>query len=122
MAYLTVELTKEHLILIKNLTPHMYHDSICGIDTYSLFGGTYKYEDMAQLLGVADHIIDNGDIWGPIYDEETTAHLKELDTYITDNILNIEEILHQFCEEGVKEGKYMTKDYEHMWKYYGTEN
>ena len=45
-------------------------------------------------------------------------HLMDLDAYITDNILNIEEIVHQFATEGgLKPGIYTCKDNEHIWSY-----
>lgn len=132
MARLKVVLTEEHLKLIKNFRIQKLNelnvkngiedwtDKYYGIDTYGLFHGSHLYEDMAQILGVADQVIKGTeeDIDGPKYPKELMDNFIELDEYILDNILNIEEIVHQFSSEGgLKPGIYTCKDNEHIWKY-----
>lgn len=139
MARIKVVLTEEHLKLIKNFRIQKLNvlnvkngvedwtDKYYGIDTYGLFHGSHLYEDMAQILGVADQVIKGTeeDIDGPKYPKELMDKFIELDEYILDNILNIEEIVHQFCCKtdekgnivGVKPGIYTCKDNEHIWKY-----
>ena len=141
MARLKVVLTEEHLKLIKNFRIQKLNelnvkngvedwtDKYYGIDTYGLFHGSHLYEDMAQILGVADQVIKGTeeDVDGPKYPQELMEKFIELDEYILDNILEIEEIIHQFSwyydkqknkwTGGVKPGVYTCKDSEHIWKY-----
>lgn len=93
-------------------------DNLYGIDTYNLWGGTYIYEDIAYIVGKMDKVIDGTleDPDGPKFDEETTAYLNELATFIIDNLTNIEEILHQFCTEGIQTGVcYTCNQAQHIW-------
>lgn len=132
MAKIKIELTDEHLALIRNFRFQKlnelnvkngmedWSDKYYGIDTYALYHGSHLYEDMAQILCVADQVIKGTeeDFDGPKYPQELMEHLMDLDAYITDNILNIEEIVHQFsCLGGVKAGIYTCKDNEHIWSY-----
>lgn len=139
MARIKVELTDEHLALIKNFRiqklNHLnvkngvedWSDKYYGIDTYGLFHGSNLYEDMAQILGVADKVIvgTEEDYDGPKYPVELMEHFDKLDSYIIDNMINIEEIVHQFCCKkdengnvvGVRAGIYTCKDNEHIWYY-----
>lgn len=119
MAKISLKLTKEHIILIKNLNIQKLNDYIFGIDTYNLYGGTFKFEQMALLLGYQDKILPQTaeSIWGPRYEEEVQKHLEDLDGFFIDNLGNIEEILHQFCATGIKEGTYECKDNIHLWSF-----
>lgn len=106
MARLKLKFNDEHLKLIKNFRTRQFNDELFAIDTYDLFGGTFLYEDMALILGYMDKVIPGTmeDADGPKFDDETLAHLNELDSYIVENIQHIEDILHQFCTEGIQEG------------------
>ena len=59
-----------------------------------------------MILGYMDKVIPGTmeDADGPKFDEETAAHLNELDSFIIENFQHIEDILHQFCFEGIKPG------------------
>lgn len=132
MARLKIELTDEIIALVSKFRFQKLNDlnikhgiedwtdKYYGIDTYALYHGSHLYEDMAQILGKADQVIKGTeeDFDGPKYPTELMEHLMELDTYIVDNILEIEEIIHQFAfkEGGVKPGVYTCKDNEHLWK------
>lgn len=94
-------------------------DKYYGIDTYELYHGSSLYQDMAEILGLQDKIIKGTefDFDGPKYEPETMKYMIDMDAFIVDNILNIEEILHQFCDKGgLKPGTYICKDNEHIWK------
>ena len=56
---------------------------------------------------------------GAICEKETQEHLEELDAFFVEHITDMEEILHQFCTEGIKPGKYTCLDNVHLWKYEG---
>lgn len=119
MAKLTLTFTDEHIKLIKNFRTRQLDDANYTIDTYDLFGGTYLYEDMALILGYMGNAIPETmeDADGPKFDEETQAHLNELDAFIVENFQHIEDILHQFCDEGIQPGvKYWCKPTEGIWR------
>ena len=134
MARISVILNEDHLKLIKNLRfskLDVYDNKDCirevldrkyyGIDTYSLYGGTFLYEDMACILGVHDQVYKETleDFDGPKYPKELMDRFIDLDEYITEHLSDIEEILHQFCDVGLKVGKYSCRDNEHIWRYVG---
>lgn len=118
MARIYVTLNKDHLKLIRNLNVQKVGE-IIGIAEDNLYGGTYKYEQMALILGFTDKAIKETeeDINGTVYEYDTQKYMVELDKYIKDNLLNIEEIMHQFSlKGGLTEGKYMCRDYQHIWE------
>ena len=119
MAKIYVNLTEDHLKLIRNLNVQELKNDIVGIPKDNLYGGTYKYEQMALILGLMNKAVKgtDEDINGTLYEKDTQLYMMELDKYITDNLLNIEEIVHQFClTDGITPGKYVCKDYQHIWQ------
>ena len=95
------------------------NDKYYGIDTYDLFKCDFWYDQMAHIVGISDQVINgtDEDTDGPKYPQEVIEHLRELDDFIVTNILNIEDILHQFCDRGgIKAGiTYISYDYEGIW-------
>ena len=105
---LKVELTEDHIKLIKNFNFERISDKHYGLDTYGLWGGTYLYEQMAYILGYQDKIIP----------ETIEEKMMDYDAYILENLVFIEEILHQFCDKGgLKPGIYTCLDYNRQWDY-----
>lgn len=119
MARIYVNLTEDHLKLIRNLNVQALTDETVGIVKDNLYGGTYKYEQMALILGLTDKAVPGTEEdmeTGTLYEKEAQLYMMELDKYINENLLNIEEILHQFClKGGLTVGKYVCKDYQHIW-------
>lgn len=119
MARIYVNLTEDHLKLIRNLNVQALTDETVGIAKDNLYGGTYKYEQMALILGLTDKAVPGTEEDmenGTLYEKEAQLYMVELDKYINENLLNIEEILHQFClKGGLMVGKYVCKDYQHIW-------
>ncbi len=119
MARIYVNLTEDHLKLIRNLNVQALTDETVGIVKDNLYGGTYKYEQMALILGLTDKAVPGTEEdmeTGTLYEKEAQLYMLELDKYIRENLLNIEEILHQFClKGGLTVGKYVCKDYQHIW-------
>lgn len=119
MARIYVNLTEDHLKLIRNLNVQALTDETVGIAKDNLYGGTYKYEQMALILGLTDKAVPGTEEDmenGTLYEKEAQLYMVELDKYINENLLNIEEILHQFClKGGLTTGKYVCKDYQHIW-------
>lgn len=106
MSRLKITFNEEQLKLIRNIRFEQLNDAQYVVDTYSLWGGSYIYEDMAYILGMMDHMIPGTieDVDGPKFDEEAMAKFTVLDEFIVENIGNIEGILHQFCTEGIQPG------------------
>lgn len=119
MAKINITLTDEHIKLMKSLKFQKMNDDIAGIDNYDMYGGSYKFEQMAYILGYNDKMLEESveSIFGPKYEPETQKHLVELDAFMVEHLIDLEEILHQFCDKGLKPGKYVTRDYEHLWHY-----
>lgn len=92
-----------------------------GFDSWNLYGGAYLFDDMARILGMYDKVIPESleKPTGARFPEDIEKHFLELDEYIVNNFTNIEEILHQFCDKGLKAGKYTCLDRMHIWEYVG---
>lgn len=119
MALLKLTLTEDHLKLIRCLNVQEFEkEETVGIAKDNLYGGTYKYEQMALILGLTDKAIPGTEenIEGTLYEKETQLYMQELDRYIRENLAYIEEIVHQFVLGGLKPGTYVCKDYQHIWK------
>lgn len=95
------------------------NDRYYGIDTYDLYDSDFWYHQMAYILGYADQVIDGTleDIDGPKYPKEIIEHLRELDNFITENLNDIEDLIHQFCDKGGIQAdvKYVSYDHEKIW-------
>ena len=106
---LTLKLTDDLISLIKWLKFEPINATSYGIDTYGLWGGTNLYEDMANILGWQDKVIPETieNIMGPRYEDEYQQKMEEYDAFIVENLVFIEQILHQFCDKGgLKPGVY----------------
>lgn len=116
---LTIILTDEIIKLVKFFKTTQFNDYQYGVDIDALYSESHLYDFMALVLDLKDHQIPNTEEnpSGAEYDDETTEKLRNLDEYIVTNILYIEEIIHQFCDVGVKSGKYTCLAYNRIWKY-----
>lgn len=113
-------LNDDHIKLIKHFNFERISDRHYGLDTYGLWGGTYLYEQMAYILGYQDKVIPETieSNLGARYEKEYEERMMEYDSFILENLVFIEEILHQFCDKGgIKPGIYSCIDYERIWKY-----
>ena len=119
MAKVILNLTKDHLALIRNLRFDDIDADHCGLDKNSLYGGSFVMEDVALCIGKFDQYIK-----GTEYDYDGKKFPKELEDYmwalhmdIADNLALIESLVHQFVVEGgLTPGKYTCIDYEKIWK------
>lgn len=116
---LTVEFTEDLIKLVKLMSVMRFNDNQVGFDFYELYPQSHLFDFMATVLGLEEHRIKGTEEspMGAQYDEETTKKLIELDEYIVDNFEYIEEIVHQFCDVGIKPGKYSCLAYQRIWKY-----
>lgn len=118
---LKIELDKDKIELLKHMQFKRVSDTYYAIDTYDLFGGTYIWEDMANILGLQDKVIPETleDPKGCVYEPETQEYLEKLDVFILDNFVFLMEIVHQFLDKGIKPGIYTATDNCRIWKYEG---
>lgn len=118
---ITVTLTDEIIKFIKLLKIQRFTENKIGYDNYALYPESHLFDFMAYVLGLQDHRIKGTEEnpMGAEYDEETMKKMVEIDSYIVENLTNIEEILHQFCDVGIKPGKYTCLAYQHIWTYIG---
>ena len=117
---LTLKLTDDIISLIKWLKFEPINATSYGIDTYGLWGGTNLYEDMANILGWQDKVIPETieNVMGPRYEDEYQQKMEEYDAFIVENLVFIEQILHQFCDKGgLKPGVYSCVDNVQIWSY-----
>lgn len=113
--------TEDIIKFIKLLKVQKFSDSKVGIDNYGLYPESHLFDFMAMILDLQDHIIKGTEEnpLGAEYDEEATKKMFEIDSFIVENLEYIEEILHQFCDVGIKPGKYSCLAYQRIWKYEG---
>ena len=117
---LTLKLTDDLISLIKWLKFEPINATSYGIDTYGLWGGTNLYEDMANILGWQDKVIPETleNVMGPRYEDEFQQKMEEYDAFIVENLVFLEQILHQFCDKGgLKPGIYSCVDNAQIWSY-----
>ena len=113
--------TDEIIKFIKLIKIQKFSDNKVGIDTYGLYSESHLFDFMAMVLGLQDHIIKGTEEnpLGAEYDDEAMEKMTEIDSFIVENIDYIEDILHQFCDVGIKPGKYSCLAYQRIWKYDG---
>lgn len=113
--------TEDIIKFIKLMKVQKFSDSKIGFDNYGLYPESHLFDFMALVLGLQDHRIvgTEENPLGAEYDEETTERMHEIDAFIVENLEFIEEILHQFCDIGIKPGKYSCLAYQRIWKYDG---
>lgn len=116
----SILLNDNHIKLISKMVVREFSATKIGIDLYDLYGGGFVYQDMANILGMRDHMIEGTeeDPEGPMYDEETQLKLEDIDGYIHDHLVEIIEIVMQFSSKGgLKPGKYVCDDAIRIWEY-----
>lgn len=119
MAKITLELTEDHLKLIRNIFYQDFDDDKCGIDKNNLYGGNFILEDVAISIGRYNEMIPGSqdDYDGPKFTDELSEYMWNLHVYISENLHFIESLVHQFVVQGgITPGKYTCIDYEGIWK------
>lgn len=138
MARKKISLTFEHIALISNIQfkkldlhtkftdfdgkttyQEPFENQYYGIDTFNLYRGSFLYEEMARILGLQGEIIEGTEEepTGPRYSEKATQKMDELDGYLIENLSDIEDIIHQFLTEGLREGEYTKSLMSGLWEY-----
>ena len=113
--------TDDIIKFIKLMKVQRFNDGQIGFDNYDLYPESHLFDFMAMVLGLQDHRMKGTEEnpLGAEYDEEAMKYMFEIDSFIVENIEYIEEILHQFCDVGIKPGKYSCLAYQRIWKYDG---
>ena len=127
MAVKKLKLTEDHIKLIQAMNPVKFefdNDSKnnhigVGYDTYSLWGGSYLYEDIALILGFFEESMEGteNDYTGRRYSKEREDHMNELFDFFEENLYYVESLVHQFsCKGGLTPGTYKCIDYQLNWE------
>ncbi len=119
MAIKRLKLTEEHLKLISSIKVDEMDDYNVVICKNGIYGGTHLIEDLALILGHWDEAIENTkeDADGRAFPDELEKHMLEVHTYVIDNLLLIETLVHQFAfKGGLTSGVYKCKDNELIWE------
>lgn len=118
---ISVVFTEDIIKFVKLLKVERFSESKLGYNLYGLYPESHLFDFMAMVMGLQSHRIPGTEEnpLGAEYDEETTSKMHEIDAYIVENLEYIEEILHQFCDVGIKVGKYTCIAYQRIWKYEG---
>ena len=118
---ISLVLTEEIINFIKLMKVQQFSDSKVGIDSYGLYPESHLFDFMAIVLGLQDHVIKGTEEnpMGAEYDKEAMDKMFEIDSFLVENLLYIEEIIHQFCDVGIKPGKYSCLAYNRIWRYEG---
>jgi len=116
MAIVKIKMTKDILALITNIhfeelpdINEKRHPLTWGIDFYSLYGGSFVFEDIAYILGRYDEHIKGTEEnpLGPQFPKEFEDYMWEIHSYIVNNIEYIEDLIHYYCNKGgLTEGVY----------------
>ena len=120
-------LTEDHLKLIQALNPvkFEFEDSDdrshfgVGYDSYSLWGGSFLFEDVALILGFYEESLPGtqDDYAGRRYSEEREKYMLELYSFFEENLFYIESLVHQFSTKGgLTTGTYKCIDYQLNWE------
>ncbi len=116
--YKTLELTEQHLKLIKNFLVVELDDTKMGVDKIGLLGGNFAIEDTAKILGLYDKAIQNTleDPDGPSFPEDIREELLSIYKYVSENLYEIETLIHQFVVNGgITPGKYKCRKDDYIW-------
>lgn len=127
MAIKKITLTEDHIKLIRALNPVKFEfdddDSksrFCvGYDSYSLWGGSFLFEDIALILGFYEESLPGtqDDYTGRRYSKEREDYMLELYDFFEENLDYIESLVHQFCDKGgLTPGTYKCIDYQLNWE------
>ena len=93
-----------------------------GINFFSLYGGSFVFEDVAYILGRYDEHIPGTeeDAMGPRFDKEFEDYMWEIHSYVVENIRYIEDLVHYYCNKGgLKVGTYKCHSNSMDWTYLG---
>ncbi len=89
-----------------------------GFDSYDLFNGGNK-EQIARIIGCYDKVISGTeeDFDGPKFPPEIEEHIYDVYNFVFENLVTIEEIIHQRCNKGGinPNTSYIAYDNEHIW-------
>jgi hypothetical protein len=121
MAKIKINLTEDHIKLIKEFRIENIDDYHVGFDSVNPYGGTYLMQDLAMILGYFDKVVEGTekDYDGPKYGIENETIMLGLHMYIMNHLDYILSIMVQFISIGVKPGLYTAIDYNLHWQYKG---
>lgn len=119
MAKIKINITEDHIKLIKEFRIERINDIYVGFDTINPYGGSFLMEDLAMILGYWDKAVEGTekDYDGRKFGFENEQKMLEIHMYLMDNFELILSIMTQFVTTGVKPGLYTAIDYNLHWEY-----
>ena len=120
MAVLHLHLTEDHLKLVKFFNIEDIDDDFMGINKKTMLTlQTHLLDDVSLVLGLRDKAIKNRmeDADGMAFPDEVEKYMVDTYKYVSDNLYNIETLLHQRCTEGIQPGHYRCSDKDMLWEY-----
>lgn len=128
MAIVKINLTKDILNVISGIkfekfsfqySEDGYNRFGYGIDSYGMYGGTYCLEDISRLIGRYDEHIQGTEEnpMGVQFPEELEKYMWDIHTYINENLVYIESLIHFYVNKGgLTPGTYKCKSNELFWE------
>lgn len=114
-----IKLTEDLLKLITFFYIKEENDNQIIIDKNQLFNvGSHLLEDMAFILNKTDKAIKNSENHpdGRAFDDETEKYLLSLFDYLSENLYEIETLIHQFIfKGGLTVGTYACSKKDFIW-------
>lgn len=119
MAKIKINITEDHIKLIKEFKVEKINDTYTGFDTINPYGGDYLMEDLAMILGYWDKAVDGTekDYDGRKFGLDIEQKMLDIHMYLMNNLEFILTIITQFIMTGVKPGLYTAIDYNLHWEY-----
>jgi hypothetical protein len=115
----TIKLNEDHLKLIPYFFVQDEGDNLVFFDRKQLFSlGSHLLEDIAFAIGKIDEAIPNtkDDAEGRAFPDELETYMLGLYNYLSENLISIETLIHQFAVKGgLSVGEYVCDDTDMIW-------
>lgn len=115
---LHLNLTEDHLKLVRFFNIEDKDDDFLKVNKkVMLTMQSHILDDVAIILGLKHLAIKNTeeDADGAAYPDETEKYMLDTYKYVSDNIYNIETLLHQMVMKGIKPGHYKCDARDMIW-------
>lgn len=119
MAKIKINITEDHIKLIKEFRIERINDIYVGFDTINPYGGSFLMEDLAMILNYWDKAVEGTekDYDGRKFGLENEQKMLDIHMYLMNNFELILSIMTQFITIGIKPGLYTAIDYNLHWEY-----
>ena len=113
-------LNEDHIKLLQYIAIEDIDDEYVGVRKEAPFySKTTVLEDVSMYLGIRENSIEGteNDAEGRAFSEKDTDYMLDIYDYLTENIHDIETLIHQFVGKGgITPGTYVSSDYSDIWE------